>query len=256
MMDTKNNSSAKPVPKASPVPEISHLTLHELWTVLKCGIYDFRCAPAYGIAFASVYVVGGLFLLWIGADSLSWTLAFVLGFPLIAPFAAVGLYEVSRRIEAMDKLEPMEIFGVVFAERRRQVPWIGVILLVVFLFWSFLAHMIFALFMGLSVLTNISSSYEAFLTTNGLTMIGFEFAVGVVVAVITFAMTVVSLPLALDKEIDFVTAIITSVRAFKQNLLVMLVWGAIISALTLIAMIPAFLGLLVVMPVQQFQLEI
>ena len=230
-------------------PLVGHLTLREIFAALRCGIDDFRRAPVYGLLFSGVYVAGGILLLWAGAGSLSWTLAFVLGFPLIAPFAAVGFYEVSRRLEAGEPLDAPGIFGVVLAERHRQVPWIGVLLLVTFLFWSFLAHMIFALFMGLSVMTNISSSYEAFLTSNGLTMIGVEFVIGGIVATLVFAGTVVSLPLALEREIDFITAIIVSFQAFARNLPVMLVWGALIAVLLAIAMLPWFLGLLVVLPV-------
>lgn len=240
---------AESMPPASPVPEVGRLTLAEVWTSLRYGFHDFRRAPIFGLLFAGVYVSGGLFLLAVGAGSLTWTLAFVLGFPLIAPFAAVGLYEVSRRLEAEEKLEAKEVFGVVLAERRRQVPWIGAMLLITFLFWSFLAHMIFALFMGPQVLTNISSSYEAFFTKTGLIMLAVQMGVGGVVAVLTFAGTVVSLPLALDKEIDFVTAIATSFRAFQANLFVMVVWGVIISVLTALAMAPWFLGLFLVMPV-------
>ena len=236
-------------PAASPIPSISHLTLSEVWASLRHGFYDFKRAPIYGLVFSGIYVIGGIGLLALGAGSLAWTLAFVLGFPLIAPFAAVGLYEVSRRLEAEEKLHLVAIFGVVFAERRRQVPWIGVILLITFLFWFFLAHMIFALFMGPQILTNISTSYEFLFSSAGLAMLGAQVAIGGVVAVMTFAGTVVSLPLALDREIDFVTAIVLSFKAFRRNLPVMIIWGAVIALLTAVAMVPWFLGLLFVMPV-------
>ncbi len=237
------------VAPASAVPEIGKLTLREIWASLRAGADDFRRAPAYGIVFSAVYVVMGLVLLLLGAGTFVWTLALSLGFPLVAPFAAVGLYEVSRRLEAGEPLVRSEIMSVVARERSRQLPWMGAILLMIFLFWSFFAHMLFAMFMGLSALTNISTSYEALLTTNGVTMMVIQVVVGAVVAFLTFALTVVSLPLLLEKELDFVTAMLTSFRCVQENLLVMLVWDAVIAGLLFLGMLQMFLGLFIVLPV-------
>ncbi len=233
----------------SPLPEIGRLTLREILASLRCGLRDFQRAPAFGLFFSAFYVLIGFVLLLIGANTFVWTLAMSLGFPLVAPFAAVGLYEVSRRLEADEPLVWSEILGVVLREKDRQIPWIGAILVIVFLFWSFFAHMLFALFMGLSTLTNISSSYEAFLTPTGLTMIAAQIVVGATVAFFVFAITVVSLPLLLEKEVDFVTAMILSVRTVAQNLAAMLAWAGLVAALLFLGMIPLFLGLFVVLPV-------
>ncbi len=235
--------------EASPLPEIGKLTTAELVASLKAGLWDFRTAPAYGLVFSTFYVVSGLFLWWIGAGTFLWTLAFALGFPLVAPFAAVGLYEVSRRIEADEPLVWGEIIGVVWREKDRQLPWIGVILVMIFLFWSFFAHMAFALFMGLSTLTNISTSYEVYLTRTGLTMIAFQVVVGAAVAFLTFGLTVVAIPLLVDKEIDFVTAMLVSLRTVSRNKQVMATWAAIVALCLFLAMLPAFLGLFIALPV-------
>lgn len=243
------SDSTTPHLEASPVPLIGEITLFELWVCLKAGVADFRAAPQFGLFFSAVYVLGGFFMIWLGAGHVTWTLATALGFPLAAPFAAVGLYEVSRKLEAGAPLVWREILGVVWQERTRQVPWIGAIIVIYFLFWTFLAHMLFALFMGLSTMTNVSTSWEVFLTPAGLTMIAVELVVGGVLAFLLFSLTVVSLPLVLDKEIDFVTAMLVSFECVKQNLLVMLVWAFVIAALSLIALLPWFLGLVVVLPV-------
>ena len=235
--------------EASPVPEIGRVTLHELWSSLRAGLHDFRRAPLYGLFFSAVYVIVGGLLIVLGAGTFVWTLALSLGFPLIAPFAAVGLYEVSRRLEADRPLVFSEVLGVVAAERRRQLPWMGAIILMIFLFWSFFAHMLFALFMGPSALTNISSSYAALWTPTGVSMLAIQVAVGAAVAFITFAFTVVSLPLLLEKELDFVTAMLVSFRTVLANLPVMLVWAAVIAGLLFLGMVPLFLGLFVVLPV-------
>jgi uncharacterized membrane protein len=234
---------------AAPVPEVAHLSLGDLVFALKAGMTDFRKAPQFGLFFSIVYVLGGIVLVWLGAGTVEWTFAMTLGFPLVAPFAAVGLYEVSRRIERGGAMDWYKILGVVKSEKDRQVPWMGAIILIYFLFWSFLAHMIFALFMGLSVMRNVSTSYEVFLTPNGLTMIGVELGVGAILAFILFSLTVTSLPHLLDKEVDFVTAMLLSLQVVKENFWVMMVWAMLVAGLTFIAMLPLFLGLLVVMPV-------
>lgn len=234
---------------ASSLPEIGKLTLPELVTVLRSGWSDFVTAPAFGIFFSGIYVVSGIALMQLGAGTTSWTLALSLGFPLVAPFLAVGLYEVSRRLEAGQPLEWSEVLGVVWHERTRQIPWLGAIIVLYFLFWTFLAHMIFALFMGPSALVNASTSLEGYLSGPGIPMIVTEFVVGGVLALLLFALTVVSLPMLLELEVDFVTAMLLSLRATRANLPLLLVWAAMIAALTLLAMIPYFLGLLVVLPV-------
>ena len=235
--------------EASPVPEIGHVTMPEVLASLRAGARDFRSAPMFGVFFSTFYVAVGLGLTLLGAGTFVWTLVLALGFPLVAPFAAVGLYEVSRRLEADEPLDWGGILGVVVREKDRQIPWIGVILVLVFLFWSFFAHMLFALFMGLSTLTNISSSYEALLTPTGLAMVAAQLVVGAAVAFLVFSLTVVSLPLLLEREVDFVTAMLLSMRTVAQNLPVMLLWAAIIAATLFIGMIPYFLGLFVVLPI-------
>jgi uncharacterized membrane protein len=125
----------------------------------------------------------------------------------------------------------------------------AVVIVVFFLFWNFLAHMIFALFMGLSTMTDVSSSLSVFLTPNGLAMLAVGTAVGAVFATLLFSITVVSLPLVMDREIDFVTAMIVSFGTVQASPVVMLGWGLFIAVLVFLAMVPGFLGLLIVLPV-------
>lgn len=241
--------TANTVPPASPLPRIGRLTVFDIFAALKAGVFDFRRAPQFGLFFSSVYVLVGFLLVTQGAGHVSWVLTISLGFPLVAPFAAVGLYEVSRRIEADLPLNWRDILGVVWRERTRQIPWMGAIIVIYFLFWTFLAHMIFALFMGLSVMRNVTTSLDTFLTPNGLTMVGAELVIGGLLAFLLFSMTVVSLPLLLEKEIDFVTACLLSIRTVAANFWAMVIWAAVIAILTVAALMPAFLGLLIVLPV-------
>ncbi|WP_210527740.1 DUF2189 domain-containing protein [Rubellimicrobium arenae] len=236
-------------PAASPLPEINRLSLADLSYALRAGLRDFRAAPRFGLFFSSVYVLGGFLMIWLGAGTVTWTLATSLGFPLIVPFAAAGLYEVSRRLESGIPLTWSDVLGVVWRERTRQLPWAGAIIVIYFLFWTFLAHMIFALFMGLSTMTNISTSWDPLLTREGLLMIATEFAVGGILAFVLYALTVLSLPLLLAREVDFVSAMILSFGCVTANPGVMLAWAFLIAAATLLALVPWFLGLVVVLPV-------
>lgn len=230
-------------------PTIGTITVWELLRALREGWRDFRRAPAYGLFFSTFYVVCGAVLTLLGAGTFTWTLVLALGFPLVAPFAAVGFYEVSRRLEADEPLVMRDVLSVVWAERGRQLPWIGALLVLIFLFWSFFAHMSLALFLGTMTLTNISSSWEVFTTPTGLMMIGFQLVVGAAVALFTYVITVVSMPLLLDREIDFITAMGISIRTVAQNRVVLLLWAAIVAAMVFVAMLPLFLGLFLALPV-------
>ena len=231
-----------------PATRIGTLTFHEVWSALKAGLWDFRTAPLFGLFFSAFYVVAGLALWWVGAGTFLWTLAFALGFPLVAPFAAVGLYEVSRRIEADEPLSWPGVLGVVWAERGRQLPWMGAILAMIFLFWSFFAHMAVALALGPSSLSGDPLAVMMASQT-GRVMMVLQVVVGGAVAFLTFGLTVLSLPHLVDREVDFVTAMLTSLRAVAANRGPMILWAAIVAVLLLAAMLPLFLGLFVVLPV-------
>lgn len=232
------------------VPALGEVSFDLLKTALKRGWADLRKAPAFAVVFAGTYVLLG-WLMWLVTSwtgQTYWLVFAAIGFPLIAPFFAVGFYDVSRRIEQGRPLDWGEIMSVIARQSKRQLPSISAVIIVVFLFWFFIAHMVFALFMGLSTMTNVSSSYEIYMSVDGITMLTVGTVLGAAFASVLYMITVLSLPLLLDREIDFVTAMITSFQYVTAHPVVMFAWAGFIAVFTFVSMLPGFFGLFLSLP--------
>lgn len=233
----------------SPVAVAADLSLADLRAALAAGWRDFLAHPLYGLFFGAIYVAGGLALTYAlqARGSSGWLFTAAAGFPLVAPFTAVGLYEVSRRREAALPLRWGAVLGALRGRGDDQLLMMGGFVFVGFTFWMILAHGIFAIFLAESGIG--SESLEIFRTRAGLAMLAVGGAIGAVIAYVFYAVTVISLPMLVDRDVDFLTAIIKSLRSVQANGGVMLAWAALIAVLLFAAMVPAFLGLLVALPV-------
>ena len=249
MTDTQPEPAGRLAAEPSTIPPPAAITPAVLREVLALGWRDFRRAPFYGIVFSAFYVLGGLIMYAIFAASAAeyWFIPIAVGFPILAPFAATGLYEVSRRLEMGQPLGLRSVFAIVFAQKDRQVPSMAMFVMLVFMFWVFIAHTIFALFFGLAPITG--STWSMLLTGNGLMMMLVGSVIGGVMATLFYALTVVSLPLILDREVDFISAMIASFGCVTANPVTMALWAAIIAGALFLGMLPLFLGLFVVLPV-------
>jgi len=231
-------------------PTIRRIGADDVYAALAAGWADFRAAPRFGLFFGGVYAAAGIAIflqLWMIERSL-WIVPFAFAFPLVGPFAAVGLYEVSRRREAGEPLDWAAVLGVVWNARNRQIPMMAFVVLAGFLIWMWTAGMLTLLFLGRSSV-GVGNLDGVLASSTGVALVIVGGLVGAGIAFVLFGLTAVSLPLLLDRDLDFVTATVTSFEAVTTNPQAMLHWAWIIAGLLAAAMVPFFLGLVVVLPV-------
>ena len=218
---------------------------------LNSGWRDFCRTPgvslAYGTGFciASWILIGALF--FFNAD---WMLMPLLaGFTIIGPIAAVGLYEVSRRLSDG---EPVSFASALFVKTRSpgQIAFAGMLLMVLLLAWIRSATIIHALFFGLQPFSGIEELLRTlFLTVDGWLMLSVGSLVGLGFAFLAFSVSVFSIPMMMVKDVDVVTAIVKSVQCVRGNAKTMLGWGLIVAGLTVIGIATGFIGMLLIFPI-------
>ena len=232
-----------------PQPVIRSITAEDVYTALAEGWQDFRAVPRFGLFFGGVYALVGIALLltlW-AVERPALILPLAVAFPLVGPFVAVGLYEVSRRREAGQRLDWPEVLGAVWRKRDSQIPSMAFVVLGGFFLWMWTASMLVIVFLGrLSAYENLDTTLRS---GNGIALVVVGTIVGGIIAFLLFALTVVSLPMLVDRDIDCVTAMVTSLKAVTSNLQPMLHWAWIVGGALFVAMLPFFLGLIVVLPV-------
>ncbi len=239
-------------PQKSGLPQVRAVRFSDLREILVLGWRDFIRAPLFGMFFGAIYALGGLILMTgvIYLDMAWFTYPLIIGFALIGPFIATGLYEISRRQGNNTPLRWGEILSVVWNQHRRELGWMAFVMLFIFWIWMYQIRTLVAVFFGFQGFASLQGFVEAvFTTSNGLTFLLVGHVVGAVISLVLFTITVISCPLLLEREVDFVTAMITSVRTVVTSPIVMLCWGVFVILSVIAAAIPAFMGLLVVLPV-------
>jgi uncharacterized membrane protein len=232
-------------------PVVRRITAADIVESLGEGLRDFQAAPLFGLAFGALYVAGGIAILLsltaFGMVYLAYPLA--AGFALIGPFVAVGLYEVSRQRQAGLAPSMRGIWAAV--KTRSEIGWMAFVTLFVFLIWMYQVRLLIAVLLGLNAsFASLPQFITVVLTTNeGLVFLALGNLVGAALSLILFSLTVVSFPLLLERDVDAVTAMITSVRAVVMSPLPMIGWAAVIVVLLAVSSLPYFLGLLVTLPV-------
>jgi uncharacterized membrane protein len=236
----------------APLPEVRQIGVADLKDVLARGFDDFAAYRTDVIFLCVVYPVIGLILgrLAFGYGTLPLLFPLASGFALVGPFAAVGLYEMSRRREQGGNVAWPDAFGVVASRSFGAIIVLGLLLVAIFLLWLIAAESIYEMTLGPEPPVSLSSFVrDVFTTAAGWALIVVGVGVGFLFAVVALVISVVSFPLLLDREVGLGTAVWTSVRAVMVNPVPMAVWGLIVASGLMIGSIPLFLGLIIVMPV-------
>lgn len=214
------------------------------WLLL--GLRDFMRAPGIGLFYGTVFTVMGWALLKVYEHAPAYTLALSAGFLLMGPFLCLGLYRVSQRLEE-GKTPDFGDSLLAWDTRTGQLAIFGFVLLVLEMLWGRATLVVFAVtFDGMP---DFKGSLRALLDPQNIEFIVAWLAVGAVFAGLIYAISVVSMPMILDRQTDAITAGLTSLRLVLTQTGVMLWWGALISIITALSMLPWFLGLLLSGPV-------
>ncbi|WP_170327253.1 DUF2189 domain-containing protein [Ruegeria arenilitoris] len=234
------------------LPKVQTLTMQDLRACLRAGYNDFLETRADAIFIVLIYPIAGLLMFGFGLNRNMVPLLapLILGFALIGPIAAVGLYEISRKREQGGEVHWLDAFGVFQSPSFGAILMLGFYLVMWLLIWLMVAQSIYVHTLGPDLPTSIGAFVtQVFTTGAGWTMIIFGNAVGFLFALVALAISVVSFPLLLDRKVGLPVAVVTSVRVLRHNPGVILAWGFIVAALLVLGAIPMMLGLIVVMPV-------
>ena len=216
---------------------------------LQAGWRDFKQTPAIGLTYGALCVLAGwLVILSIFRTGQPYlTLPLAAGFMLLAPLVAVGLYETSRRLEMGENVTIWHSLNG-FRRNPGQIGAIGVVLMLFFLAWTRIAMLLFALFYNGTMPSLDALIWETFFSRDAITFLITGSILGGALAIIVFAISVVSIPLLVDRDVDVITAVIISVNAFRKNWKVLIGWAAVIAILAACGMVVFMFGLAIMMP--------
>ncbi|MEH2477642.1 putative membrane protein [Nitrobacteraceae bacterium AZCC 2146] len=236
---------------AQTAPAIRTITSADLADALRLGWEDFKAVPSHAIMLCVIYPLVGLLLARtvLGYSILPLLFPLAAGFALIGPFAALGLYELSRRRELGDDASAWHAVDVLRSPSFGAMLGLGLALLVLFIVWIATAQAIYVSAFGNEPAAEIPNFVSKVLTTpQGWELIVVGCGVGFLFAVVALCISVVSFPLMLDRHANVMDAVTTSLRAVARNPVPMAMWGLIVAALLVLGSLPLFLGLAVVIP--------
>jgi uncharacterized membrane protein len=237
---------------AGTMPAVARIETKDLWDAVRKGLDDLGTSRSDVIFLCALYPIAGvvLALLAAGADTLPLVFPLVSGFALVGPVAAVGLYEISRRHEQGLEISWSNAFGVFHAPGFPSILALSLGLCALFAAWLVAAYVIFLITLGPESPASIwTFASDVFTTGAGWAMIVLGVGVGFLFAVVALAISVVSFPLMLDRDVGLVVAIRTSIKATMLNIRPMAIWGFVVALSLVLGSLPALIGLILVLPV-------
>jgi uncharacterized membrane protein len=232
---------AQPAQDAPAAPIIRTIGLPDLYEALRLGWEDFKAVPSHAIILCVIYPVLGLVLARtvLGYSVLPLLFPLAAGFALLGPFAALGLYELSRRRECGERATAWDALEVLRSPSFGAMLGLGTLLFALFVTWVATAQAIYVATFGYEAAAGIPDFARRVLTTpQGWWLIVVGCGVGFLFAMMALCISVVSFPLMLDRHAGAADAMVTSLRAVARNPVPMAAWGLIVAALLVLGSLP------------------
>lgn len=245
----KTVQASAETPARSPV--VLPVKTGDILEILAAGLRDFRAAPHFSLAVGGVYTVGGwiLILLLLQFDLPYLVYPLAAGFAFIAPFVAAAFYAISRSLERDETLSWGTLARSIRSAIDSDLGWMALVTGFSLFLWMDIAAILTFAFLGFNSLSVQQLLALIFTTPMGLLFLVIGHSVGAVIAIAVFSVSVTSFPMLFDRDVDFVTAMITSVKVVLTNPLAMLVWCATIAVLIALSLLSGLVALPVVLPI-------
>jgi uncharacterized membrane protein len=245
-------AGSQPAPHAERGPSVFTLQLAELkpsdpFRWLQLGWADFRRCPRIGLFYGLCFFAMGHALLAVFQSAPAYVLALSAGFLLMGPFLCLGLYDASKAMQTHSHRPSLRASLQAWRPTKGTMAIFAGVLLILEMLWGRASLVVFAV--SFNTMPEKANILAMLIDPENLGFLITYLVVGAVFAGLIFVTSVISIPMIMDRQVDAVSAGLTSIRACLQNPGVMLLWGALITSIIVLAMLPVFLGLFIAGPV-------